>query len=98
MTEDNGNKGGRIDLKDISGKRMDLLPLLPHHSLQFPWLPLCFSHIRHTLFFFLIEVQLSYNVVLVSDVQQSDSYIYFFIFFSIIGYYRILNIVPCAIQ
>ena len=25
-------------------------------------------------------------------------YIFFFRFFSIIGYYKILNIVPCAIQ
>ena len=47
-----------------------------------------------------------YNVVLVSSVQQSDSYIYiyiyiyifFFRFFSIVGYYEILSIVPCAIQ
>ena len=49
-----------------------------------------------------------YNVVLVPNVQQSDSvgyvcmcvymYIFFFRFFSIIGYYKILNIVPYAIQ
>ena len=42
--------------------------------------------------------------MLVSGVQQSDSvihigvYIYIFRFFSIIGYYKILNIVPCAVQ
>ena len=42
--------------------------------------------------------------VLVSGVQQSDStiqihiYLFFFRFFSIIGYYKILNIVPCAIE
>ena len=40
--------------------------------------------------------------MLISAVQQSDSVIHiytlFFIFFSIIVYYRILNIVPCAIQ
>ena len=53
---------------------------------------------------FLIKVQLIYNVVLISVVQQSDSVLYiymdifFFIFFSIIGYYKILNIVPCAMQ
>ena len=51
---------------------------------------------------YLIEVYLIYNVVLISTVQQSDSvmhrYIFFFIFFSIMVYYRILNIVPCAIQ
>ena len=42
--------------------------------------------------------------VLVSSAQQSDSamhmyiYIFFFRFFSIMGYYKMLNIVPCAIQ
>ena len=54
----------------------------------------------------LIEVQLcNYNnVVLVSGVQQNDSVIYtytymwLFIFFSIMVYYRILNILPCAIE
>ena len=53
-----------------------------------------------------IEIQLIYNVVLISGIQQSDSvihtyiyiYIFFFRFFSIIGYYKILSIVPCAIQ
>ena len=44
-----------------------------------------------------------YNVVLVSGVQQSDSvymhiYLFFFRFFSYIVYYKILSIVPCAIQ
>ena len=48
-----------------------------------------------------------YNIVLVSCVQQSDSvnhiYVYtyihsFFTFSSVIGYYKILSIVPCAIQ
>ena len=52
--------------------------------------------------FSFIEVYLIYNVVLVSAVQQSDSlihiYIYIFIYFSIMVYQRILNIVPCAIQ
>ena len=52
-------------------------------------------------FFSLIKVQLIYNVVLVSGVQQSDSVIY--TFFSIIGYYKILNIVlyrvgPCHLS
>ena len=41
--------------------------------------------------------------MLVSAVQQSDSAIHtyisiFFRFFSLIGYYKILSIVPCAIQ
>ena len=48
-------------------------------------------------------VQLIANVVLVSGVQQSDSdYIYicifFFRFFSIIGYYKMLGTVPWALQ
>ena len=46
----------------------------------------------------LIEVELIYNVVLASGVQQSDAvlytYIFFCRFFSITGYYKILNIVP----
>ena len=54
--------------------------------------------------FLKIEVQLIYNV-LVLGVQQRDSDIYIYthththtyiyIFFSHIGYYEILNIVPC---
>ena len=47
---------------------------------------------------FWISFPLIYNVVLVSAVHQSDSvthiYIHFKIFFSIIVYFRILNIVP----
>ena len=50
---------------------------------------------------FFIEGELMYNV-LVSDIYQSDSiytHIYFFFrFFSLIGYDKILSIVPCAIQ
>ena len=50
-----------------------------------------------------IEVQLIYNVVLVSTVQQRDSVIHIHIYilfhiFSIMVYPRILNIVPCSIQ
>ena len=57
--------------------------------------------------FLKIEVQLIYSV---SGVQQNDSilyigvhiymciYIFFFRFFSIIGYYKVQNMVPCAIQ
>ena len=50
-------------------------------------------------FFIFIEVSLQYNVMLVSSVQQGDSviYVFFFIFFSIMIYCRILNIVFCAI-
>lgn len=40
--------------------------------------------------------------VLISAVQQSDSvvtiYIYILIFFSVMDYHNVLNIVPCAIQ
>ena len=49
-------------------------------------------------------VESIYNVVLVSGVQHSDSVIcthtclFFSRFFSIIGYYRVLSRVPCAIQ
>ena len=48
------------------------------------------------------ELLLIYNVVLISTEQQSDSviciYTFFYIFFSIVVYQRMLNIVPCAIQ
>ena len=42
-------------------------------------------------------------MLLLSDVQQNDPNTYVCIysfsdFFSIIGYYKIVNIVPCAIQ
>ena len=40
-----------------------------------------------------------YNVVSISDVPQRDSVIYYiteYIFFSIMVYQRILNIIPCA--
>ena len=43
-----------------------------------------------------------YNVVFQVYRKVMQLYIcihlFFFIFFSIIGYYKILNIVPCAIQ
>ena len=50
--------------------------------------------------------RLIYNDMLVSGVQQSESVIYIYIyiyiflfrFFSIIGYYKIFNIVPSATQ
>ena len=44
-----------------------------------------------------IEVELIYNIVFVSGVQQSDS-VFSLKIFSVIGYYKILNIVPYAIQ
>ena len=55
-------------------------------------------------FFKKIELQLIYNIMLVSSVQDRDSVIhtyvspFFFRLFSIIGYYKKLDIVPCAIQ
>jgi len=50
-----------------------------------------------------IDVWWIYSVVFVSGVQQVDSGIpcisvFFFIFFSVTVFYRILNRVPCAIQ
>ena len=55
-----------------------------------------------TVYLFLIDVLLIYNVVLSTAVWQSDSVIhvhtFFFMFLSIMIYYRILNIVPCALQ
>ena len=59
--------------------------------------PLCFVNL------FFIEVQLIYNAVLVSGVQQSASVIHIFIhsfkiFFSGMAYQKVLNLVPCGIQ
>ena len=58
------------------------------------------KEVRVFVFFNFIEVQLIYNIVLISAVQQSDSviHIFFFISFSIMVYHRILNIVSCAIH
>ena len=57
-----------------------------------------------SFFFFLIEVQLIYNVF-VSGVQHNDSDVFFYIqiysFFQILMPYRLfktLSIVPCAVQ
>ena len=46
------------------------------------------------------DIQLMYNVVLISAVWQSDSVIhrYTFVSFSIMVYPKRLDIVPCAIQ
>ena len=61
-----------------------------------------FSSCGSFFFIFFIEVELIYNVVATSAVQQSDSvihtYTFFFILFSVMVYPRILNIVPCAMQ
>ena len=66
-------------------------------------LPCFFFLLILTYFFFFIEVELIYNVVLVSGIWHSDSDVslsmYFFSrFFSLIGYLKILDIVPCATQ
>ena len=43
-----------------------------------------------------------YNVVLISAVQPRDSlvhiHMFFFIFFSVVVYNRVLNVVSCAVQ
>ena len=31
-------------------------------------------------------------------IEKEYTYVFFFRFFSVIGYYKIMNIVPCAIQ
>ena len=52
--------------------------------------------------FIFIELYLIYNVKLVADVQHSYSVIHKCLFFlrsfSLIGYHKILSLVPCAIQ
>ena len=54
-------------------------------------------------FFFVylfVQVELTYNIVLISAVQRSDSVIHIyilFIFFSIMVYHKMLNMVPCAV-
>ena len=54
-------------------------------------------------FFFLIGVELIYNIELVSALQQSESVIHthistLFRFYSHIGHYTVLNRIPGAIQ
>ena len=62
---------------------------------------LCLKLVILFFFFLIIGVQLTYNVVLVSGVEQSESVIhkhtFFFGFFSWVGYYRVLSKFPCAI-
>ena len=57
----------------------------------------------HLFFYIFIGVELIYNALLVSAVQQIESVIHIristpFRFFSHIGHYSILSRVPCAIQ
>ena len=87
-----------LDLLNISKMRgLDLshlfgLFLLKNSSVDFSFFYL----------FVFNEVQLIYNVVQslpYSKVTQLYIYIFFFFrFFSLIGYYKISRIVPCAIQ
>ena len=76
-----------------------LSPFHPSRLLQSPCLNtlLC---IRLSLinFIYLLEIQLIYNVVLVSGIQHNDSVIHIRIFLSIKAYYMILNAVPCAVS
>ena len=53
--------------------------------------------VRNSCLFF-IEIELTYNVVLISAAQQSDSVIrtFFFHVLSMMVYHRISAIVPCA--
>jgi len=68
-----------------------------------PPCPLTPEKWRKSSFFFVylfIQVELTYNIVLISAEQLSDSVIHvyiLFIFFSIIVYHKILNMVPCAV-
>ena len=50
----------------------------------------CTSKDPCNFFFFFLEVELIYNVVFVSDVQQSESAMHIYIFSpdSIVGYYK----------
>ena len=62
------------------------------------FLPKPFSHLGYH-----VTLSRVYNVVLVLCVQQSDSVMHtymsmFFRLFMLIGYYKILSIVPCAMQ
>ena len=60
-------------------------------------------HTHTCMYTCVIEVQLIDNVVVVSGVRYNDplyihTFRFFFRFFSFIDYYKILSIVPCAIQ
>lgn len=49
--------------------------------------------------FVYFEVELICSVLLVSGVQRGDSVVHtYFTFFSILGYYNIVSVVPCAVQ
>ena len=62
------------------------------------WVLNLLGHNGNSLHYFLIEVQLIYNIVLLSTAQRNDSVIFLFRLYSIIGYYKVLTIVLCALQ
>ena len=69
-----------------------------------PWLgrQTSFDHWLYVFSFIYIDtVKSIYSMMLVSSIQYADSVIhthtFFFKIFSLIGYYKILSIVPCAI-
>ena len=82
--------------------RRQLLP--PLQTLGVSLLLHSHSSLRSLFFNFNVTgVQLSYNAVLVSDIQLRDSVIHvrifsFFRFFSYRGYYSTLSSAPCAVQ
>ena len=81
-----------------------LVPLKTFGFLEIRGAPQFFVDVclTHFIYNFFLLTLLIYNVVLVSDVQKSDSvtymFMFFFVFFSIIVYLRILNVVTCSVQ
>ena len=51
------------------------------------------SHLKPNSFFFLIEIQLIYNVVLITAVQQSDSVIHIYILCYILFHYGLSHVI-----
>ena len=62
--------------------------------LSFYYWVVSFHYYLVVLFYW--SIYLVCNIVLVSGIWQSNSVIYFFRLFSIVVYYKILNIVPCV--
>ena len=49
------------------------------------------------MWYIIFKFDMIYSAVLVPGIQQSDQ-LYIYVFFSIMVYYKLLNIVLCAIQ